>query len=425
MRGSRPVLRRSLAVAGLLTLATGAVLAVVLAVSDTLFIHSSSTDLDLQVHRTYVTLVRRPDVLDRVLFVNGPAVGIVIWRLDASGAVVGTAGSPPPLPDQYHGLEGRASAVFEGIDYRLEGGPLPDGGWLVVGGDVTIAVRPQQDVLQAQLVTLPPALLAVFLGALAVGRWVAGPIERARRHQLAFTANASHELRTPLAVLEGEVSLARSRPRTAQEYRQALDRVAEETAEVHGLVDDLLWLARFESEPGPPAFERVDLAGLARQAGERFAALAEHRGLELTVHTEGPAVVEAPGPWLERLLGVLLANACAYTPSGGRVQVTVLPDAGGARLLVDDSGPGVAPEQRARIFERFYRASVQGEGAGLGLSIGDAVVRATGGAWEVAASPLGGARFGVSWSRCARPRRIAKRLLGSAGSGWRRRFSAP
>ncbi len=168
---------------------------------------------------------------------------------------------------------------------------------------------------------------------------------------------------------------------------------------MHGLVDDLLWLARFESEPGPPAFEHVELADAARQAGERFSALAEHRGLELTVHVEGPAVFEAPRPWVERLLGVLLANACAYTPSGGRVQVTVLSTADGVRLLVDDSGPGVAPDQRARIFERFYRASAQGQGAGLGLSIGDAIVRATGGAWEVAASPLGGARFGVRWTR--------------------------
>ena len=415
MRGSRPVLRRSLAVASLLTLATGAVLAAVLAISDTLFVHRSSADLDAQVHGLYLGLVTRPGLLDRILAVERPAAGIVMWRLDADGNVVGTAGQPPPLPDQYHRLEGRAHALFDGIDYRLEGGPLPDGGWLVVGGDVAVATRPEGQVLQAQLVTLPPALLAVFLGALAVGRWVAGPIERARQHQLAFTANASHELRTPLAVLEGEVSLARTRPRTAGEYRQALDRVAEETAVVHGLVDDLLWLARFESEPVPPAVEHVQLAEAARQACQRFSGLAEHRGLELTVLADWPAVVSAPGPWLDRLLGVLLANACTYTPSGGGVQVTVLSDAEGVRLLVDDSGPGVPPEQRERIFERFYRASAEGEGAGLGLSIGDAIVRATGGAWEVAASPLGGARFGVLWTSPPRRRRIGRRLLRWAG----------
>jgi len=106
---------------------------------------------------------------------------------------------------------------------------------------------------------------------------------------------------------------------------------------------------------------------------------------------------------------VLLANACTYTPSGGRVQVTVVADADGPGLLVDDSGPGIPPEERARIFDRFYRNSTRGEGAGLGLSIGDAIVRATGGEWQVTTSPLGGARFQVRWPR-AQPRRFRDRL---------------
>lgn len=404
MLTSGPVLRRSLAVAVLVTLGASAVLAAALAVSDTVFIHRSSGDLDAQVQSLYVNLNRQPGFLERVLAAGRLPTGLVLWRLGANGEVTGTAGLPPPLPDAYHRLQGRTSAVVDGIGYRLVGGPLADG-WLVVGGDTAIVVRPQSDIVQAQLVTVPPALLAVFLGALAVGRWVAGPIERARQHQLVFTADASHELRTPLAVLEGEVSLARSRPRSADEYRQALDRVAEETAALHGLVDDLLWLARFESEPRPPATEAVQLADAAREAGARFAALAEHDGLELAVVTEQAAPVEAPGPWIDRLLGVLLANACAYTPAGGRVQLTVVSDADGPGLIVDDSGPGIPPEERVRIFDRFHRNSTKGEGAGLGLSIGDAIVRATGGVWQVTTSPLGGARFHVRWPR-AQPRRL-------------------
>jgi len=396
MLTSRPVLLRSLVLAGLVTLGTAAVLAVVLAVSDTLFIHSSSADLESEVQSLYDAFETRPVLLDRALATGMVPDGFVVWRLDADGNVSGTAGFPPLLPDAYRRLQGRTYAFFGGIGYQLAGGPLADG-WLVVGGDAAIVVRPQQNVLNAQLVTLPPALLAVFLGALAVGRWVAGPIERARQHQLAFTANASHELRTPLAVLEGEVSLARSRPRNVDEYRQALDRIADETGVIHGLVDDLLWLARFESEPKPPLMEAVPLDDAARQAGERFRGLAEHRDLKLSVVTEGSAVVDAPGPWIDRLIGVLLANACAYTPRGGRVQVTVLADAGGSGILVDDSGPGVPPEQRDQIFERFYRGSAKGDGAGLGLSVGDAIVQATGGRWEVTTSPLGGARFQVRW----------------------------
>ena len=414
MLRSRPVLRRSLAVAGLVTAAAGGVLAAALMVSDTLFIHRSSSDLDGEVQSLYVNLNRQPAFMQRVLVTGRLPTGLVVWRLDANGDVTGTAGLPPPLPDAYRRLQGRASAEFDGISYRLVGGPLVDG-WLVVGGDTAIVVRPQSDILQAQLVTVPPALLAVFLGALAVARWVAGPIERARQHQLVFTADASHELRTPLAVLEGEVSLARSRPRTAEEYRQALDRVAEETAIVHSLVDDLLWLARFESEPRPPAIESIHLSDAAREAGARFAGLAKQAGLELNVVSEEPAVVEAPGPWIDRLLGVLLANACTYTSSGGRVQLTVVADADGRGLIVDDSGPGIPPAQRGRIFDRFYRNSTKGEGAGLGLSIGDAIVRATGGAWQVTTSPLGGARFEVRWPS-AQPRRLRDRLRIRSGA---------
>jgi len=396
MLTSRPVLRRSFVVAGLVTLATGALLVAVLAISDTLFIHGSTADLESEVLGWYYNFQTHPELLERALLTGRMPTGLVVWRLDANGNVSETAGLPRPLPDAYHRLQGRDTASFEGIDYQLVGGALPDG-WLVVGGDAAIVVRPQENVLNAQLVTLPPALLAVFLGALAVGRWVAGPIEHARQHQLAFTANASHELRTPLAVLEGEVSLARSRPRSADEYRQALDRIAEETAVIHGLVDDLLWLARFESEPKPPVMEAVPLDDAARQAGERFSRLAEHRALSLSVVAERPAVVQAPGPWVDRLIGVLLANACTYTPHGGRVQLTVLADAEGSGILVDDSGPGIPPEQRDRIFERFYRGLAKGDGAGLGLSIGDAIVQATGGRWEVTTSPLGGARFQVRW----------------------------
>jgi energy-coupling factor transporter ATP-binding protein EcfA2 len=219
----------------------------------------------------------------------------------------------------------------------------------------------------------------------------------------------AEDTRCDTAQSEGEVSLARSRPRSADEYRQVLDRVAEETAALHSPVDDLLWLARFESEPGRPATEAVQLADAAQEAGARFTGLAEHSGLELVVVIEQPAQVEAPGPWIDRLLGVLLANACTYTPAGGQVQLTVGAGAEGPGLIVDDSGPGIPPEERARIFDRFHRSSTRGEGAGLGLSIGDAIVRATGGVWQVTTSPLGGARFQVRWPR-AQPRRFRDRL---------------
>ena len=100
-----------------------------------------------------------------------------------------------------------------------------------------------------------------------------------------------------------------------------------------------------------------------------------------------------------RLVGVLVDNATKYAPPGGAVAVRVAAGGGRVRLVVDDTGPGIPLEQRARIFDRFHRATDEQGGAGLGLAIADAVVRATGGRWTVGDAPGGGARLAVTWPR--------------------------
>jgi two-component system OmpR family sensor kinase len=87
------------------------------------------------------------------------------------------------------------------------------------------------------------------------------------------------------------------------------------------------------------------------------------------------------------------------------VDITTATDGARASVTVDDSGPGIPPDERARIFDRFHRATAtsgEASGAGLGLAIADAIVGATGGRWTVASAPSGGARFAVSWSRSTR-----------------------
>jgi signal transduction histidine kinase len=323
---------------------------------------------------------------------------VVLWQVDESGTVYSQA-SNPDLPAEYRTVSTPVTATIDGIELRLAGQRRGDD-WVVIGQSLEPVSETRGTVVLAELVIAPLLLGVVFLGAVAIGRRVAAPIEASRQRQLDFTADASHELRTPLAVIEAHTSLALAQDRDAAWYRTAFERVDRESKRMRRMLEDLLWLARFDATKRPPNVEPVDLGVRAAQAVDRFGAIAETRRLTITLQApdEG-AVVAAPPEWLDRLLGVLLDNACKYAPDGGTVDVAVVADGSRVALTVDDSGPGIPEGERTRIFDRFHRATESQGGAGLGLAIADAIVRATGGRWKVASAPAGGARMGISWSR--------------------------
>ena len=323
---------------------------------------------------------------------------VVVWAVD-SGGQVHTDSTNPALPAEYTAVRGPVTATINGVDLRLAGQAVGDD-WVVIGQSLEAVSETRQNVIVAELLIAPFLLGAVFLGALWIGRRVAAPIEASRRRQLDFTADASHELRTPLAVIEAQTSLALAGQRDVAWSRAAFERVDDEAKRMRRMIEDLLWLARFDASKRPLDVEPVDLAVMAGRAVDRFGPVAETRQLTIEVHAPPDgAVVAAPPEWLDRLLGVLLDNACKYAPDGGRVDVTVAIDGSRVALTVDDSGPGIPEGERTRIFDRFHRATDEAGGAGLGLAIADAIVRATGGRWRVASSPSGGARMGVSWTR--------------------------
>ena len=323
---------------------------------------------------------------------------VILWEVDSAGSVR-TASTNPELPATYHDVSSPITATIDGVELRLAGQQVGDD-WIVIGQSLEPVNETRGTIILAELVIAPILLGLVFLGAVAIGRRVAEPIEAARQRQLDFTADASHELRTPLAVIEAHTSLALSQPRDEAWYRSAFGRVDRESKRMRRMLDDLLWLARFDASRKSPDAEPVDLAIMAAQSVDRFGAVGETR--HLTIHLSAPAdgaVIAAPPEWLDRLLGVLLDNACKYAPDGGRVDVTVVVDGSRVALTVDDSGPGIPEDQRTRIFDRFHRATDAQGGAGLGLAIADAIVRATGGRWKVASAPAGGARMAISWGR--------------------------
>jgi signal transduction histidine kinase len=325
----------------------------------------------------------------------------LVWTIHPDGTVLSLAGTPD-LPADLREVGGPTTATIDGTPMRIAGRDV-GADRVVVAQAMDSVTDAQRTIVLGELLIAPFLLGAVFAGAVVIGRRVAAPIEAARRRQLEFTADASHELRTPLSVIEANTSLALAQPRDADWYRTAFDRVDRESRRMRRLLEDMLWLARFDAAQVPPAAEPVDLGVLARQAADRFAAVAETRRLRLAVHAPAePVVVSASPELLDRLVGVLVDNACKYAPEDGAVDVTVATEGGRASVTVDDSGPGIPEPDRDRIFDRFHRAvePVDGKGgAGLGLAIGDAIVRATGGRWTVGSSPSGGARISVSWSR--------------------------
>jgi two-component system, OmpR family, sensor histidine kinase CiaH len=325
----------------------------------------------------------------------------LVWTVLPNGAVV-TAASTPDLPPDLHAVIGPVTATIAGTEFRVAGEQV---------GDITVVMAQSMEqvtdarttIILGELLIAPFLLGIVFLGAVVIGRRVAAPIEAARQRQLEFTADASHELRTPLSVIEANTSLALTQDRDAGWYRTAFERVDRESRRMRRLLEDMLWLARFDAAREPRSTEPVELGVLAAQASDRFAAVAEARHLTLAVHpAAGPAVIAAAPDLVDRLIGALLDNACKYAPDGGVVDVTVALDGNRTSVTVDDSGPGIPAVDRDRIFDRFHRATTTANevgGAGLGLAIGDAIVRATGGRWSIGSSPAGGARVTVSWPR--------------------------
>jgi signal transduction histidine kinase len=326
---------------------------------------------------------------------------ILAWFVPngSSRALQLNSGSPVLPATDFH-LAQPIDAHFAARSFRLDGKAVTNG-QIVVATSTQGVGSVRATLLLIEAVLAPIVLLSLFIAATIIGRRAAAPIERARRRQLEFTADASHELRTPLSVIEAEVGLALSSDRTAAAYRQALERVSGESKRLRSIVDDLLWLARLDSLPASPPHEALDMASLALSCAERFDAIAAQKQLTIAVldRVGPPPLVLAPAEWADRLVSVLLDNACRYAHVSGRVEIAVSSSETRVTLVVDDDGPGIAENEREHIARRFHRASAVPGGAGLGLSIADAVVRATNGEWRVATAPLGGARIEASWPR--------------------------
>jgi two-component system, OmpR family, sensor kinase len=205
-----------------------------------------------------------------------------------------------------------------------------------------------------------------------------------------FVADASHELRTPLTSVRGYLHLLASGVVTERDRPDVLRRLDDETARMGAIVDDLLYLARLDAEPALRS-RPVDLTAVVRDSVADAIAVEPHR--RITLDAPDLCVITGDEDSLRQVMANLLANIRAHTPIDAPTTVTLHNGSSGPRVEVADSGPGLEPPARDRMFDRFYRGdpgrSASG-GSGLGLAIVAEVIRAHGGEVAALGNPGGG-----------------------------------
>ena len=225
-------------------------------------------------------------------------------------------------------------------------------------------------------------------------------LERSFEEVRRFTADAAHELRTPLAILRNEAEVALRVPRDSEQYRDCLEDMLEEIEHLSRLSEDLLLLFREDAGFGAHGKEEVRLDLLACEIADHLRVLAAEEEQELTVEAPSPCQIQGNAAQLRRLVFSLLDNAIKFTFPGGKILLRVEGQKAQARIIVVDTGIGIAPEHLPRIFDRFYRVdsarSRRTGGNGLGLSICRSIVESHQGTIEVESTPGKGTKVTVS-----------------------------
>jgi two-component system sensor histidine kinase CiaH len=278
-------------------------------------------------------------------------------------------------------------------------------GTIYVGKDETVYYQ-----VLKRLLSILGGFLVIFLALVSLlGYLLAGramePIKRSHEKQRQFLADASHELRTPLSVLLSSVDAVQRdcAPQMTDFARQVLADMKDEIKKMSRIVGDLLTLARSDDSALQVMKERFNLRLVAEPIIRTLQPLAQEKAIDLAMEVPEEALLYADKERIAQLLVILLDNALKYTPDHGKVRLSIPPpqsDPPELKIIVSDTGIGIAPEEQRLIFERFYRVdkarSRQIGGSGLGLAIAQWIVESHGGSIKVISQPGQGTSFIVT-----------------------------
>ncbi len=299
-------------------------------------------------------------------------------------------------------------ATVGGPDGRVRLASFPDRreGEIVAVVQIATPLRlALEPVSRLALLVLPIGLGALALaaaGGLVMARRAMRPVRDAFGRQRAFIADASHELKTPLSLIKLDAEVLLRNP-VAPDGEEILRHQVAEIDRMDVLLAELLLLARLDAAKLPVARARFDLTAIMAAAAERFRAKAAAGGIALQVGSASPLPARGDAERTAQILSALLDNVLRFTPAGGSVTLAGGRCEGRVEAMVEDTGPGLDPEQVARVFDRFYRGDGQrsgrsrdGGGSGLGLAIAREMARAQGGELAVGIGAGGGVRATLS-----------------------------
>jgi len=225
-----------------------------------------------------------------------------------------------------------------------------------------------------------------------------GRLEASFKRMAEFTADTSHELRTPLCAMRGEAEVLLSKPRTLEEYQEALVHFIEEYDRLNHMISDLILLSKVDAAQMELKQVPLRLDLLIQEMGSLFQVLAEQKGLAFQVDVHEEVTLTGDKVRLQQLFTILIDNAIKYT-SEGRIYLTLEKDEETLRVKVEDTGIGISKTEQGKIFQRFYRVdksrSKETGGVGLGLSIAEWIARAHQGWIEVKSELNQGSTFTV------------------------------
>jgi signal transduction histidine kinase len=320
-------------------------------------------------HGTYLFLAT-----DGAFILRAPSnLESALWSI-ANHAPIGT-----------HYVDLKTSTSHYRVFYILQGRQGHPNNILMIAADdhseVSVLRRLKTVIFFVGIAGMALSTLAGFYLAQRVLR----PIRSAWQRQLEFVADASHELRTPLAVIQSNLDIAMGHTdESVIDNLEWLNNAHSETRRLSKLVQDLLTLARSDSEKVPLQLTVLSLAEMVERVQDLYGGIVEMAGIELEIQISPEAEslqIRGDADRLQQLLLILLDNARKFTPSGGRITVRLSKLRSTALLQVADTGRGIAAEDLPRVFDRFFTADLSRTrddedigGTGLGLSIAEWIV---------------------------------------------------